>query len=270
VNDLRITSVHNPRVREAAGLRDRKQRKRTGCCLIDGVRELTRALEAQILPIEVFFCSDMLSGADASALRGQLRETQTPTVEVTEQVFAKLAYGERADGVVAVARMPSALLADLELPHGGLVAVVEGLEKPGNLGAILRSADGAGVSAVLVADPNTDLFNPNTIRASVGTIFSVCVATSTAAEIKSWLVAREFQIIAARVDAKFDYFVADYKQATAIVLGSEAEGLSEVWRTAEVTPVRLPMLGISDSLNVSAAAAILFYEARRQRILSAP
>ncbi|HEY2841451.1 MAG TPA: RNA methyltransferase [Pirellulales bacterium] len=265
MNELRISSVHNPRVREAAGLRDRRQRKRHGRCLIDGVRELSRALDAKLTPSEVFVCPELLSGEEAAALLDRLRQRQIPWIEVTPQVFVKLAYGERAAGVVAVATTPTASLADLELPADALVAVVEGLEKPGNLGAVLRSADGAGVSAVLVADPNTDLFNPNTIRASVGTIFSQRVAVAASSDIKEWLSARGVQMIAARVDAKVDYFVPDYTLPTAIVLGSEAEGLGAVWRAADVTPVRLPMLGVADSLNVSAAAAVLFYEARRQR-----
>jgi TrmH family RNA methyltransferase len=257
--------VHNPRVREAAGLRDRRQRKRQQRTLIDGVRELSRALDAKISPLEIFVCPELLTGDDAAALLARVRELHMPTVEVTSQVFAKLAYGERAAGVVAVAETPSAVIEDLKLPADGLVAVVEGIEKPGNLGAVLRSADGAGVSAVLVADPNTDLFNPNTIRASLGTIFAQQIATATSLEIKDWLITRGVQIVAARVDAKIDYFMPDYTRATAMVLGSEADGLGAVWRSAEVTPVRLPMLGVADSLNVSAAAAVMFYEARRQR-----
>lgn len=233
--------------------------------MIDGVRELSRALDANTGPIEVFVCPELLTDADAAALLARLRGQNLQTIEVTPQVFAKLAYGDRADGVVAVASTPRTTLADVELPTNALVAVIEGLEKPGNLGAILRSADGAGVSAVLVADPHTDVFNPNTIRASLGTIFSQRIATATSTEIKAWLVARGVQLVAARVDAKIDYFMPDYTQATAIVLGSEAEGLSEAWRSPDVTPVRLPMLGVADSLNVSAAAAVMFYEALRQR-----
>ena len=265
LNDLRISSVHNPRVKEAAGLRDRRQRKRQGRFLIDGVRELSRALDAKLTPLDVFVCPELLNGDEDRTLLARLRQLQLPLVEVTSQVFAKLAYGERAAGVVAVAETRQTTLIDLDLPADGLIAVVEGLEKPGNLGAVLRSADGAGVSAVLVADPNTDLFNPNTIRASLGTIFSQRVVAGTSAEIKQWLTARGVQIVAARVDAKIDYFMPDYTLATALVLGSEAEGLGDVWKSSDVTPVRLPMLGVADSLNVSAAAAVMFYEARRQR-----
>jgi TrmH family RNA methyltransferase len=145
------------------------------------------------------------------------------------------------------------------------VAVLSGVEKPGNIGAVLRTADAAGVSAVILADPRTDPFNPNAIRASLGTIFSVPVATATVAETLAWLREKQCRILTTRVDARLTYSEADYRGPTAIVLGSEAEGLSDGWSGADDVPVRVPMLGIADSLNVSATAAVLFYEAVRQR-----
>ena len=145
------------------------------------------------------------------------------------------------------------------------MAVLEGLEKPGNVGAVLRSADGAGVDAVIVADPRTDLFNPNTIRASLGTVFGAGVCTATAAETLAWLRRLGVPIFAARPEATLDYADVDYRGGAAIVLGSEAEGLSAAWTAADVTAMRLPMRGVADSLNVSATAAVLFYEAQRQR-----
>src|SRR5262249_24554052 len=154
-------------------------------------------------------------------------------------------------------------LAALKLPERPLVCVLEACEKPGNLGAVLRSADGAGLSAVIVADSRTDLFNPNTIRASLGTIFTVPVAAASAADVLAWLRERRMTIVAARVDAARDYTGVDFSGPTAIVLGSEADGLTEAWRAPDITPVRLPMHGVADSLNVSATAAILFYEALR-------
>ena len=185
-------------------------------------------------------------------------------VEVSESVIERLAFGDRMDGVVAVARSPERKLEDLVLPACPLVAVLEGVEKPGNVGAVLRSADCAGVSAMILADGRTDLYNPNTIRASLGTIFTVPTCAAPTAAVCDWLHAKKLSIFAARVDAKLDYTAADFTRSAAIVLGSEAAGLSNAW-TDGVTPIRLPMLGAADSLNVSAAAAVLFYEALRQR-----
>ena len=156
-------------------------------------------------------------------------------------------------------------LSDLRLPPNPLVAVLEGLEKPGNVGAILRSADAAGVDAVIVADGRTDLYNPNTIRASLGTVFRENVCEATTAETIEWLRNRELTIVAARPDAEQSYSEVDFRSGAAIVLGSEADGLSDAWRGTNITPVRLPMLGMADSLNVSTTAAVLFYEALRQR-----
>jgi TrmH family RNA methyltransferase len=176
-----------------------------------------------------------------------------------------LAFGERAEGVlgVAVARTPT--LRDLKLPANPLIAVLEGVEKPGNLGAVLRSADGAGVSAVIVADGVSDLYNPNTIRGSLGTVFSLPMAVATSREAIAWLRHQGIRMCAAWVDAPVDYTAVDYRGAVALVLGSEAQGLSDIWSVDDVVRIRLPMLGIADSLNVSATAAVLFYEALRQR-----
>ena len=186
-------------------------------------------------------------------------------------MFAKLAFGDRAEGILAIAATPRATLADLPaLPPDPLLAVLAGVEKPGNIGAVLRTADAAGVSAVILADPQTDLFNPNAIRASLGTIFALPIAVATATETLAWLRERHCRILTTRVDAQLTYSEAEYVGPTAIVLGSEAAGLSDAWSDADVFPVRVPMLGIADSLNVSATAAVLFYEAVRQRNTGQP
>jgi TrmH family RNA methyltransferase len=206
-----------------------------------------------------------LSGPEASALLERLREDAIPVIELGRDAFEKLAYGDRLDGVVAVAQTPPRTLDELVLPPAPLLGVVEGVEKPGNLGAILRSADGAGVNAVIVADTATDLFNPNIIRASIGTVFALPVAVATSGEVLTWLREREIGIIAARLDGSVDYTQADYSGAVAMALGSEARGLSDPWGELARASVKLPMLGVADSLNVSATAAVLFYEALRQR-----
>jgi TrmH family RNA methyltransferase len=259
-----ISSPQNPRVKAAAQLRDSRQRQKQGRVLIDGNREIGRALDAGLRPTEVFLCRELLPPADA-ALAQRLAQSGAELLEVTPRVFEKLAFGARADGVLAVAPRPARRLESLRLPAGALVAVLEGVEKPGNVGAVLRSADGAGLSALVVADPRTDLYNPNTIRASLGTVFSLPVATATATETIDWLARQGLTIYAARVDGSIPYTQADFRRPSAIVLGSEAEGLSPAWSGPAVTAIRLPMLGRADSLNVSATAAVLFYEALRQR-----
>lgn len=260
-----ITSRHNPRVKDAARLRDRRQRDVQGRILIDGARELARAIEAGIELLEAFVCEPLCHSQEARRVLAQLAETRAELLAVTPEVFQKLAFGQRAEGVLAVARTPHRTLAELMLPAEPLVAVVEAIEKPGNLGAVLRSADAAGVSAVVAAGHGTDLYNPNVIRASLGTVFTLPVCAAETAEIQAWLRQRGFSVFAARPDGQRFYTEVCYVGPTALVLGSEALGLSDAWRADDVTPIKLPMRGRADSLNISAAAAVLFYEALRQR-----
>lgn len=260
-----LTSAANPRVKAARALRDRRERDRTGLTLIDGARELRRALDAGVEVAEVFVCEPLLAGADARAALDRLHALGTTIRPTSEAVFAKLAFGERAEGFVAVVSIPSMALVDLPLPEAALVTVIEGLEKPGNLGAVLRSADGAGADAVVAASPRTDLFNPNTIRASAGTVFSVPLAATSTPDVLAWLREHGFRIVAARVEAVRLYTEVDLTGRLALALGAEADGLTDAWTGDDVEAVRLPMLGVADSLNVSVSAAILLYEARRQR-----
>jgi TrmH family RNA methyltransferase len=260
-----ITSPHNPHVKDAARLRERRQRDKQGRMLIDGARELTSAVTAGVELAEAFVCEPLCESAQAQAALELIRDSDARVFSVTRQVFAKLAFGERAEGVLGVAETPRRSLAELRLPQQPLVAVVEDVEKPGNLGAILRSADATGVSAVIAMGKGTDLHNPNVIRASLGTVFTVPVCVAGAEETLEFLRRHRLNIYAARVDAEQLYTEASLRGATAIVLGSETAGLSGIWQCKEVTPIKLPMLGAADSLNVSAAAAVLFYEALRQR-----
>jgi len=260
-----ITSRQNPRVKDAVRLRDRRHRQKQGRILIDGARELSRAISAGVRMLEVFVCEPLCTGDEARRLLGTLDQCDAEILQTTEEVFQKLAFGKRSEGLVGVAEMPTASLGDLVLPDQPLVAVLEGIEKPGNVGAVLRSADAAGVSAVIVADPRTDLFNPNAIRASLGTIFTLPVCAAGSEETLHWLRRRHLRIYAARVDASLPYTEVDYSGPSAVVFGSEAEGLTEIWSGKDVAPIHLPMLGTADSLNVSATAAVLFYEALRQR-----
>lgn len=267
----RITSTANPAVRAAADLRHRRGRDETGLTLVDGARELRRALEAGFELREAFVCPELLTTDNARAVLSLLQHRGVTLRTVAPVVYSKVAFGDRSDGIVGVLAIPPSDLSALaqrlaqRVAHRALLAVVEAVEKPGNLGAILRSADGAGVDGLIAADPQTDLFNPNAIRASVGTIFAVPLAAAATADTVAWLRERALTIVAARVEGGLPYTGVDMTGPTAIVLGSESAGLSDAWRGPDVVAVRLPMRGAADSLNVSTAAAVLFYEARRQR-----
>ena len=260
-----ITSPQNVRVKNAVRLRDGRHRRKQRRIIIDGIRELTRAIIGRIELLEIFICPSRCTRRQSQRLASMLDDFKAEIFYVSEPVFEKLAFGERAEGVVGVAEMPETDLDGYSWPENPLVAVLEGVEKPGNVGAVLRTADAAGLSAVVVADAATDLYNPNAIRASLGTIFTMPVCQAPSGETVDWLRRHEVSIVAARVDGSLPYTEVDYRGPTALVFGSEAAGLSGVWKADDVTPVRLPMLGAADSLNVSAAAAVLFYEALRQR-----
>lgn len=232
--------------------------------LVDGAREIGRALDAGVRPVEAWVVLDDLRET-AQPLLPRLRAGGAAIVETSAELLARLAYGDRDEGVVVIFEEPPTDLERLELPEHPLVAVVEGVEKPGNLGALLRSADGAGADAVIVADSVIDAWNPNAIRASLGTIFSVPLAVASSADALTFLRQRQVAIVAAWVDAPIDYAEADLTGAVALVVGAETTGLSETWAGEGVTSVSMPMLGLADSLNVSASAAVLLYEARRQR-----
>lgn len=263
-----IESTRNPRVRAALALRDRRGREAAGATLVDGTRELGRAIDGGAHVLEAFV-DDAHLAPDGLAVVARLAEAGVPIVRVGRAVIERLGYGDRSEGVVAVVRVPDTSLAAIRLPADPLVVVVEGVEKPGNLGAILRSADAVGADAVVAADPVTDLFNPNALRASLGTIFTVPVASGDGPSVRAWLASNGLRVLAARVDGDDVYDGVDLRGPLALVLGSEAAGLTDGWRGPGIDAVRLPMLGVADSLNVSVAAAVLLYEARRQRGLPA-
>ena len=277
---LMITSTQNPHVKATAKLRDRKGRERQGRSLIDGQRELTRAMACDIELVELFVREPLIeptqvSGDGALPIRELIEQAIQSGASIymtAANVFERLAFGDRNEGVVGVATTPQptleALSACLDVSSEAgppLLGVLERVEKPGNIGAVLRSADGAGLSGIILADGGTDLYNPNTVRASMGTIFSTSCATATTEETLAWLRDRGFQIFTARVEGSVPYADVDFRGPSAIVLGNEANGLTARWEGEGITPVRLPMRGLADSLNVSVAAAVVFYEALRQR-----
>jgi TrmH family RNA methyltransferase len=262
-----ITSLTNPRVKSAVRLRDRREREETGLTLVDGAREILRALDSGVEVERVFIAPDVVRSADAVAVMDRLVGDRRSS-EVSAAVVAKLAFGDRSDGVVAVIRPRRTTLEDVKLGRNPLLLVVEGVEKPGNLGAVLRSADAAGADAVIAAEPRTDVWNPNAIRASLGTIFAVPVVAASAVDTRAWLMARDVRVVTTVVDAPTTYTEADLRGPLAIVVGSEAEGLTSSWRGEGLAPISIPMHGIADSLNVSIAAAVVLFEALRQRTVT--
>ncbi len=260
-----ITSHHNQRVKDAAKLRSRRHRDTQQRILIDGVREIQRAMEGGVTILEAFVCPARANNTESQRLLDELHQDSVPTFETTAAVFERLAYGDRNEGVLAVASLPATILDQLPPPDGGIVGVLVGVEKPGNVGAVVRSADAAGVRALIVADGATDLYNPNAIRASLGTVFTMPVCCATSAETIAWLQSHQVEIFAARVDATRLYTEVDLSGTVALALGSEARGLPDEWDIKGVTSIGLPMRGSVDSLNVSTTAAVLFYEALRQR-----
>ncbi len=246
-------------------MRERKSRAAEGLTLVDGARELLRAVDAGIELEEVFVCRSLCRTELGHTVLERLARTRSQWHDVTAAVFARLAFGDRAEGVLGVVRPRPRSLADLPVPQHGLVAVLEGVEKPGNLGAVLRSADAAGVTAVVSADGRTDLFNPAAIRASLGTIFQIPVCEAPAAEVLDWIQARSLRLVAAVPAAAVSHWEVDFTRPTAVVFGSEATGISPRWLRHAATAMTIPMRGAADSLNVAAAAAVVFYEALRQR-----
>lgn len=265
---IRITSAHNPQIKSAIKLRDRRQRDKQRRIIIDGLPEITRAVAAGVAIEKVFVLETAYDRLSTQPLLQQLSNHGCETLLVIPPLFAKLAYGSREDGIVVVAVPPVQSLEALELPRNPLVAVLESIEKPGNVGAIARSADGAGVSCLILANPLTDPYNPNSIRASLGAVFSLPVCMASSREALSWVRERGVSVYAARIGATRRYFDVPLAGPAAFVLGNETRGLSEVWR-GEVLDISLPQCGTVDSLNVSATAAVLFYEALRQRLLAA-
>ena len=260
-----LSSTANPRVKAAAALRERRERDRTGLTIVDGARELRRALDAGIQVVEAFVHDAALAGEDARAVLDGLHASGATVHHVTAPVLARLAFGDRSDGIVAVVRPPSRALDDIPLPGDALLIVLEGVEKPGNVGAVLRSADGAGASAVIAASTQTDLANPNVIRASAGTVFALPVVAAPTTDVLAWLRANDVRILATRVDGSRPYATVDLTGRIALVFGAEDDGLTAAWLGDDVEAIHLPMRGIADSLNVSVTAAVVLYEARRQR-----
>ncbi len=264
---LKITSPQNPRIKQLLRLQQKaSERRQQGLLLLEGRRELTIAAGAGLPIATVFYCPE-LSGPDPLLeLRQALPGPGVEWVEVARAAFEKVAYREGSDGLLALAPALQRTLQDLRLPANPLLLVLEAVEKPGNLGAILRTADAAPVDAVLIGDARTDLYNPNVIRASIGCVFTVPVVAAPVGEVLAFLREKQIRTYAAALtDAAQPYTAHDFRGPTALVLGTEADGLTPATRAACDDTIIIPMRGRIDSLNVSVAAAVLTFEAVRQR-----
>ena len=254
----RITSAQNPKIKNLVLLQEKsKARREQGLFVVEGRRELEHCLEAGYKVRTLFVCPEIAGGAAVSMIPS--------AIEITEQLYRKVAYRESTEGVIAEVETRERRLEDLDLPQNPLIVVLESVEKPGNLGAVLRSADAAGADAVIICDPLTDLYNPNLIRASIGAVFTVPTVAASTEEVIPWLQARHIQILTAQLQDSSLYYDCDMRRGTALVMGTESTGLTDRWRQAASAHIRIPMLGRLDSLNVSVSAAILLFEAVRQR-----
>ena len=269
-----ISSAQNPKIKMLLELQEKsKARRKEGLFVVEGRRELLHCIEAGYVPHTIFFCPEIISEADWAEIEDTIKRLSEGNgswklpmaIEIPQQLYDKVAYRGGTEGVIAELKCKEHGLDSLNIKENPIVVVLESVEKPGNLGAILRSADASGVDAVIVCDPLTDMYNPNLIRSSIGAIFTVPVAAASSEATIKWLKEKGIRIYTAQLQDSEWYYDTDMTSGTAIVMGTEATGLTDAWRKAADAHIKIPMLGRLDSLNVSVSAAILMYEAVRQR-----
>jgi TrmH family RNA methyltransferase len=265
---LHITSLQNSRIKDLIKLAKHSERARRRVTVVEGERESSRALAAGVVPVEAYLCHVLLN-EEGSRIAEQLAtldaQRRTVLIQVTPEVFAKIAYRGESGGILLVVPYVDKSLADVAPRSPAFLAVIEGVEKPGNLGGILRTADAAGVDGVIVTAGATDINNPNVVRASLGALFTLPVIEAPVDQTIQWLRRQNIQIVAASPEATQLYTEIDCTLPTALVMGSEAVGLSTQWRNAADALVAIPMFGVVDSLNLSISTALLLYEVVRQR-----
>ena len=254
-----ITSAQNPFIKSLIQLQEKaKARKQSGTFLIEGMREIELSIKGNYEIETILFLPELVSNNQITKL------TDNP-IEITKEVYQKLAYRDTTEGILAVAKTKSLQLADLKLSENPLILVMEAIEKPGNIGAVLRTCDAAKIDAVIIANPKTDLYNPNIVRSSVGCLFTNQIATGSTEEVIDYLIQKNINFYSATLQNSTSYHTQNYTLPTALVVGTEATGLSELWRKKATQNIIIPMQGEIDSMNVSVAAAILIFEAKRQR-----
>lgn len=264
-----ITSGQNPKIKTLLALQEKSRtRRKEGLFVVEGRRELEHCLNAGYKAKTVFMCPEIISPGDFEKIydKACTEDGNGPAViEIPAVLYDKIAYRGGTEGIMAEIESKEKDLDSLNIGKNPLIIVLESVEKPGNLGAVLRSADACGADAVIICDPQTDLYNPNLIRSSIGAIFTVPVAAASSEDTIKWLKGNNIRIYTAQLQDSEWYYDTDMKGGTAIIMGTEATGLTDIWRQAADAHIKIPMLGQLDSLNVSVSAAILLYEAVRQR-----
>lgn len=256
-----ITSIQNPYVKSLVQLQEKaKARRQSGTFLMEGKREISIAIKGGYLMETLLFLPEICSESEVRQL-----SKNAELIEINKEVYQKLAYRDTTEGILAVAKTKTLQLSDLKLSENPLILIAEAPEKPGNIGALLRTADAANLDAVIIANPKSDLYNPNIVRSSVGCLFTNQIATGTTSEIIAFLKERKINFYCATLQNSTSYHTQDYTSPTALVVGTEATGLTEEWRKEATQNIIIPMQGEIDSMNVSVAAAILIFEAKRQR-----
>lgn len=265
-----IQSRQNEQVKNLVKLRERKHRDRQSRFLIEGLREIGHALAAGFEVNQCYFCPEFFpeGGAHAEFIEDRLKSAPWPIVRLSADAFEKASHREGPDGIIAVATQQNNALADLKLSQPALLLILEGIEKPGNLGAILRSADGAGVDAVILVDCVLDLYNPNAVRSSQGLLFALPIVSTGREALSRWLTEQAISCLATTPDTDCLHWDVDYSGSLALLMGSESDGLSPFWLDRSEHTIRIPMAGQADSLNVAAAAAVCLYEVKRQRSIT--
>ena len=255
-----ITSSQNPFIKSLIQLQEKaKARKQSGTFLIEGKREIELAIKGKYQLETILFLPELVSEARIKKFK------DSELIEISKEVYQKLAYRDTTEGILAVAKTKSLALSDLKLPENPLLLIMEAIEKPGNIGAVLRTCDAAKVDAVIIANPKTDLYNPNIVRSSVGCLFTNQIAIGTTEEVIAFLIKNNINFYSATLQNPTAYHTQNYIKPTALVVGTEATGLTQLWREKATQNIIIPMQGEIDSMNVSVAAAILIFEAKRQR-----
>ncbi|MFN3754760.1 TrmH family RNA methyltransferase [Flavobacterium sp.] len=257
-----ITSAQNPFIKSLVLLQEKtKARKQSGTFLIEGIREIELALKGDYELETILICPELVDLSNYP----KIQESNSSIIEISKEVYQKLAYRDTTEGIIAVAKIKSLQLSDLKLPENPLIVVMEAIEKPGNIGAMLRTCDAAKVDAVIIANPKTDLYNPNIIRSSVGCLFTNQIANATTEDAIDFLIKNKINFYSATLQNSTSYHTQNFNLPTALVVGTEATGLSQLWRDKATQNIIIPMQGEIDSMNVSVAAAVLIFEAKRQR-----
>ena len=261
----KIESLQNENIKRIIKLRKARERKKSDSIIIEGKKEIELAMESGVKIVEFYYCPEIIGQADASQFFQKTKQLEEISIETSCAVFEKISYRDTPDGYLAIARPAYQRVEDIILKKNALILVLENVEKPGNLGALLRTADAVGADLLILNNPQTDIYNPNVIRASRGAVFSVPVLNLSIDETFEFLKQNKIQSLATTGQAEKQYTSINFKKASAIVLGAEHEGLSRKWLDLADELIKIPMIGKVDSLNVSVSGAVIVYEAMRQR-----